>query len=303
MVAQMPPASLIVIDDTLPEPERRAQYAAAMPMLEKALDAFRADDQFDESQLSFMDKVAQMHLDNGRRDLALPLLVEALGISRRVFPTDHDITLTFLVSLTSFHRATDDHEATLPLLQEVVDICRRTKDRDDQDLVGNIEALADVYHKSGQPELGLPFNRELLASCRRRYGDQDRRTLHEAAEVGCLLVHLDQAAEGGPLVYEAMVGMEKILGENHEVVQNLMRVLHDLLPDSADGDDDDDDDDDGEEEDETDDGKEDEADGGKEAETDDEPRAAAATTDAYVAPALAAILAANLCYVFFQAIG
>ena len=228
--ADLDPSTVIVIDSNLPAHESSAQYAAAMPCMEAALQAFRTADKFDGAQLDLMDQWAALHQKHGNRDLARPLFEEALAISRRVFGADHSNTLTALCSLAGFHRAVDDHAATLPLLLEIVEICRRTKPQDDEDHICNLTALVDIYLKNEQVELALPFSRELLQATRRRYGNDDRRTLHEAAEVGSLLVHLNQPIEGGRLILEAVKGITILQGKHHPDVMNLVETLLDLFP-------------------------------------------------------------------------
>mgnify|MGYP002633871226 CR=1 FL=1 len=74
------------------------------------------------------------------------------------------------------------------------------------------------------------LSRELLAVCRRRYGNQDPRTLRTLVDVGCLLLALDQMLEGGQLMLEAVMCIEKTHGKDHEHVRVLMRVLYDCVP-------------------------------------------------------------------------
>ena len=78
------------------------------------------------------------------------------------------------------------------------------------------------------------LSRELLAVCRRRYGNQDPRTLRTLVDVGCLLLSLDQVLEGGQLMLEAVMCIEKTHGKDHKDVRTLMGVLYDCVPSKED---------------------------------------------------------------------
>ena len=53
-------------------------------------------------------------------------------------------------------------------------------------------------------------------------------------DVGCLLLSLDQVLEGGQLMLEAVMCIEKTHGKDHKDVRTLMGVLYDCVPSKED---------------------------------------------------------------------
>jgi len=123
----------------------------------------------------FMNNLANGYQENGKPDLALPLLAECLKARRARFGADHAEVLGSMNNLALAYQDTGKLDLAVPLFEETLKLARAKLGADHPLTLTTMNNVATGYLNTGKLDLALPLFQEAAT------GIEKRRFQHEFA--------------------------------------------------------------------------------------------------------------------------
>ena len=204
LVAPINPTNLAlkVVDDNI--------LARAAVMMEQEF----ADQPLVEASLC--QTIGDTYLKLGLYSDAMPQMMRALEIRRRILDDDHPDTLWSVNGMGSLLSRMDRYEEAEVLLREALAGRRRVLSDDHPHTLISINSMGSMHSAAGRSEQAEPYLREALAARRRVLGDDHPDTLSSIHNLAGLLVVLDRYEEAEVFLREVLAGRRRVLGEHHE---------------------------------------------------------------------------------------
>ena len=170
-------------------------------------------------------QLAQLHLELGDADAALPLAQAALDGRSVVLGSEDIATVRSRSLLARVHLELGDADAALPLARDALAARRWTLGNDSAETMISVSQLAAVHQLSGHTEAALTLFEEDLAFSRRTLGDRHPDTLTACHNLGLCRCEVAGAGAGLALLREAAAGRLRVLGESHPRTQRALDSL------------------------------------------------------------------------------
>ncbi len=149
----------------------RRDFAAAEELSRRSLEIRRAAiDTPTMDTASSVNNLGILLLLQGRHDEALPVLEEAVDISRRVGGDRHPELARSLENLGNVYYRMHEFDRTLELLDEVMTMRKQVLGEDSPDVARTLNNMGMVYKAAGEPERAEASLRQAVAGMERAYG-------------------------------------------------------------------------------------------------------------------------------------
>jgi serine/threonine protein kinase len=159
--------------------------------------------------------LADIYVDNGQYDSALPLQRSALATRRRTLGPEHPDTLESISSMGFVLDLQGKHTEAEPYYREAVAKRRRVLGEDNPDTLTSVSNLGELLENEGKLREAENYLRAALASRRRVLGENNQSTLTSVSNLGELLEDQGKLSEAEPYLREALEKSRHLLGEDH----------------------------------------------------------------------------------------
>ena len=158
------------------------------------------------------------HLNQGRAEEALPLLVRALEIREaRLAPDDPDLGLGLYLVGAAYERLRR-HDEALPLLVRALEIQEAVLPSNDLDLARTLSWLGSTYVSLGRHNEALPLYERTLEIRDARLAPDHPDVAFSQAQLAWTYSNLGRHEEAAPLYEQALAIRELVLGSEHSDV-------------------------------------------------------------------------------------
>jgi tetratricopeptide (TPR) repeat protein len=170
----------------------------------------------------------------GDRAAALPLLRQALEITRTALGEHHPDFAQSLNNLAALYRAMGDFAAALPLYRQALEIRRTTLGEHHPDFAGGLNNLAVLYDDMGDFAAALPLYRQALEIKRTTLGEDHPDFALSLNNLAVSLQATGRDSEALPLMEQAtsiddrMIGQILAIGSDRQRIAYLNTVLGSL---------------------------------------------------------------------------
>jgi serine/threonine protein kinase/tetratricopeptide (TPR) repeat protein len=150
----------------------------AIVLLEKARDTRLASlGREDRNTILSMQTLGTAYQDAGKLDLAVPLCVETLQLTKAKYGPEHPLTLTSMNNLASAYRDAEKLDLALPLFEETLELRKARLGPEHPGTLTSMNNLAVAYQSAGKPDLALPFLEETVQLSKAKLGPEHPETL------------------------------------------------------------------------------------------------------------------------------
>jgi CHAT domain-containing protein/tetratricopeptide (TPR) repeat protein len=194
----------------------QGKYAAAQPLLEKALEIRRRllTDDHPLTAESYNNLAGNLN-DQGKYVAAQPLFEKALEISRRLLTDDHPDTATRYNNVAANLDAQGKYAQAQPLFEKALAIRRRLLTDDHPETAGSYLNLAASLHAQGKYAAAQPLYEKALEICRRLLTDDHPHTAASYNNLAYNLSAQGKHAAAQPLLEKALEINRRLLTDDH----------------------------------------------------------------------------------------
>jgi tetratricopeptide (TPR) repeat protein len=153
--------------------------------------------------LTSMNNLAMIYQAVGKRELALPLFVETLGLNKAKLGADHPDTLTSMNNLGMAYQAAGKVDLALSLLEETLTLRKANLGPEHPDTLATMNNLATAYWGQKQFDKAIPLFEETLKGREANLGRNHPYTLMTMANLGVTYKDAGRLGEALPLLEEA----------------------------------------------------------------------------------------------------
>jgi tetratricopeptide (TPR) repeat protein len=174
-----------------------------------------------------MHNLANSYRLQGRRDDAIRLYEETLGLQQAKIGPDHPHTLLTMANLATCYADHGRHEEALRLREETLALQQRKLGSDHPETLMSMYNLANSYTVLGRHEDALRLHEETLTLRKTKIGADHADTLNSLSTVARALVRLDRVADAVKVIDE-YVARAAGKARNSDLVPELMdtRLRH-----------------------------------------------------------------------------
>jgi len=169
----------------------------------------------DPATLASISGLGRLLKEQGKPELAEPLLREALEGRRRTLGGEHEDTLTSIGDLGRLLNSVSDFDAAEALLREALEGFRSALGDEAPQVLHSLNDLGTLLTAKGEFGEAERLFHEAVEICRSTLGDEDRDTLGSLLNLGSLLHWQGKYAKAEPLLREAQEGFRRTLGDMH----------------------------------------------------------------------------------------
>jgi len=182
-----------------------------------------------ELQAEMLTVIGRTYDSIGIYDKALPVLEQALAISRKAFGNEHVRVAQVLNDLGVLYRSTGNLDAAQAALAESLALRRRLLGPQHPDLAVTLVEWVRLLRDLGRTADAEPAAREALAIRTAAYGDNHRQTATSKREVGLLLWDKGDLDGAEKMLRENVETSERVLGAEHPNVASAKSSLGGLM--------------------------------------------------------------------------
>jgi tetratricopeptide (TPR) repeat protein len=206
--------------------DRRAQYAQAEPLYQRAL-------AINEQQLGpehpdtarSLNNLAALYYTQGKYEQVEPLYQRALAINEQQLGPEHPDTAGSLNNLAALYYTQGKYEQAEPFYQRALAINEKQLGPEHPDTATCLNNLANLYHAQGKYEQAEPLLQQALAIMEQQLGPEHPDTARSLNNLANLYHAQGKYEQAEPLYQRALTIREQQLGPEHP---DTARSLNDL---------------------------------------------------------------------------
>jgi len=197
------------------------KYDIAVPLAKRALElAYILKNQ--DILATCLNDLGFLYQSQGRYSEAEPLLLQALGLRKKIFGENHPDVALSLSNLASLYRSQGRYGEAEPLLLQALELRKKIFGENAPDVVKDLSDLAGLYYIQGKFSKAEPLFLQALELRKRLFGDVHPDIATSLSDLGLLYSAQGRYSEAEPLHLQTLDLLKQLFGEdNHPVANNL----------------------------------------------------------------------------------
>ena len=181
-----------------------------------------------EETANSLNNLANLYLNQGKYEEALPLYLRALEIWENVLGKEHPNVATSLNNLAILYYSQGKYEEALPLYLRALEIFEKVLGKEHPDVAQSLNNLAYLYNSQGKYEEALPLYLRALEIKEKVLGKEHPHVATSLNDLALLYANQGKYEEALPLYLRALEIGEKMLGKEHPNVATSLNNLANL---------------------------------------------------------------------------
>jgi tetratricopeptide (TPR) repeat protein len=169
--------------------------------------------------------IAECHWILGESNKALPIMQEALALSRELYGHEHPETLWATILLSLYHSAEGDHKLALENAENVLIVCRRTIGEEHPVTIGCKDHIAIFLSYLEKDKEALRISQEVVEARKKLLGDKHLDTLAANLNMATYTANLGETKKALEIEEMTLKSCQYISWKDHPTVGHLLENM------------------------------------------------------------------------------